>query len=43
MSINNNTTLGNGLEEVSLGESTVVIEVEEFEAFVKVGIGTDFG
>lgn len=31
MSIDNDTTLGNGLEEVAFGQIAVVVKVEELE------------
>jgi hypothetical protein len=42
MCIHDDPALGNGLEEVSLGQKAVIVKVEELEGLVEVGVRTDF-
>jgi len=42
MGFNNNTTLGNCLEEIGTIEPTVIIEIKKFEWLEQESINTDF-
>lgn len=40
MSVDNDTTFGDGLEEVTPGEPTVIIQIKEFECLEQESIET---
>lgn len=43
MGLHHDSALGDGFEEIILGESALPIEVEELEGFEKECVMTDFG